>query len=758
LLTGLAIKKHLLIVGAIVLGLVGLTGLATLGFDVPILRHVLGFLFLTIVPGSLILRILKTHNICTAESLVYSVGLSLAFVMFSGLLVNIAFLTFSITRPISLYPLILAFSLAILALGAIAYVRDKDFRPEIKSSWRPTLSPPYLFLMLLPNVAVLGALLVNYYQNNILLLILIVAVALTMALAAFGRLIPETAYPLATVMISISLLYMLTLFSPAISSYDIQVEYSLQNSVFQSGYWNPATPGNVNTALSIVMLSPIYSLVLNIPAIYVFKAVYPLFFCLIPLALFLAYREQVGAKRAFFTAFLLISVISFVGSENRQAVSEFFLVLLILLMVTPRLSRLQKSTLAIVFIMTLPVSHYGLAYILLGFFILCWALIKVLKTKAVAGWWEKLTSRFASPSPQGDSNDPRGLLVSPMLSGTLVSLYLVFALAYYMYTASGTMFTAIVTIPQHIVQNISEFFNPLARESLVIAATGGDIARVSMMGKVFRVVQYAVQFLIVVGFIRLMLRPTRTKFTIEYTVLTAISALMLFAVIAIPYFSGYLETERFYRIALLFLAPLCVLGGEAIWQGLSTLIKRHSLPVKFRQGVLALDHGNVNQAYLGVFTLAVLIPYFLFNTGFIFEVTKSDLYDVVDTPSSTALSSYRVDMKASNHREYAATEWLSGIINNKSLVYADIYAALPLNGLLSGRVGVFPRDDRQMPANTYIYLKTWNIEKNEAVFMMIHGERIWFEHVSFEALPDLSRILENKNLIYDNGGARVMAP
>jgi uncharacterized membrane protein len=200
------------------------------------------------------------------------------------------------------------------------------------------------------------------------------------------------------------------------------------------------------------------------------------------------------------------------------------------------------------------------------------------------------------------------------------------------------------------------------------------------------------------------------------------------------------------------------MGGEAIWQGLSTLIKRRSLPVKFRQGVLALDHGNINQAYLGVFTLAVLIPYFLLNTGFVFEVTKSELYDVVDTPSSVALSSYRVDMKASNHREQAGNKWISGAIDNESLVFADIYAARPLSGLLSGRVGAFPRDDRQMPANTYIYLKTWNINKNEAVFGKIRGERIWFEHVSFDSLPRLSWLISNKNLVYDNGGARILAP
>jgi uncharacterized membrane protein len=234
---------------------------------------------------------------------------------------------------------------------------------------------------------------------------------------------------------------------------------------------------------------------------------------------------------------------------------------------------------------------------------------------------------------------------------------------------------------------------------------------------------------------------------------------MLFACIAIPYFSGYLETERFYRIALLFLAPLCVLGGEAIWQGLSMLIKRRSLRVKLRQGlILAQNRSNVSQGYLGALALVVLIPYFLFNSGFIFEVTRSELYDVVDTPSSVALSSYRLDMKASNHREQAGNEWLSRVVDSSSPIYADIYAALPISGLIPGRVRAFPFNAEGMPENTYIYLKTWNLNKNESVLMMSRGERIWFEHISFDAQPELSRLIRSKGLIYDNGGARVFAP
>ena len=115
-------------------------------------------------------------------------------------------------------------------------------------------------------------------------------------------------------------------------------------------------------------------------------------------------------------------------------------------------------------------------------------------------------------------------------------------------------------------------------------------------------------------------------------------------------------------------------------------------------------------------------------------------------------------MKASNHREQAGNEWLSRVVDSSSPICADIYAALPISGLIPGRVRAFPFDAKGMPENTYIYLKTWNLNENEAVFMMSRGERIWFEHISFDAQPELSRLIKSKGLIYDNGGARVFAP
>jgi len=70
------IKKCLRLALALMLATAGLVGLAGFGFDVPVLRQVIGFVFLTFVPGLLILRILKIHRVSAVESLLYSVGLS----------------------------------------------------------------------------------------------------------------------------------------------------------------------------------------------------------------------------------------------------------------------------------------------------------------------------------------------------------------------------------------------------------------------------------------------------------------------------------------------------------------------------------------------------------------------------------------------------------------------------------------------------------------------------------------------------------
>jgi uncharacterized membrane protein len=152
-----------------------------------------------------------------------------------------------------------------------------------------------------------------------------------------------------------------------------------------------------------------------------------------------------------------------------------------------------------------------------------------------------------------------------------------------------------------------------------------------------------------------------------------------------------------------------------------------------------------------------LIPYFLFTSGFVFEVTKSEVTDVVDIPYSIALSSYRVDIAGVfNRRDGAGADWLVQRLGDEHTVYADVhsYKLLGDRTELRGRRIKFPEGMGELLPDSYIYFRTRNIDKQEITFWTGIGLR---RPVSFDE-TGLTPIIEARNRIYDNGGAQVLAP
>jgi len=365
----------------------------------------------------------------------------------------------------------------------------------------------------------------------------------------------------------------------------------------------------------------------------------------------------------------------------------------------------------------------------------------------------------------------------------LIGIYLVFALGWYGGIAQGTALNDIKNIGQSQYSLVSEelpkvikpsrpseptgpsqpgeprrkLFDPTEREALVGTALGLDFASASPLGKGFRIFQYLTELLIVLGFFRLVLRPKGLRFRAEYVALSIVAALILFACIALPRFSTYLQVTRFYHISLFLLAPLCILGGEAIWQGTSRLAKSVSSRLKPRRGlVLSSNPRDNNLAYLRFFALAILIPYFLFNTGFFFEVTSSQQFAVNDSPSSVALSSYRLDMPVFSQEEAEAAFYLRQVMDDDALAYADRWGRNILYDQLFGQVAELP-DSGEVPEDAYIFLRTWNVEKQEILVVVFHRVRTGkeFKHVNLNEMPAL---LEGRRLIYDNGGAQIWSP
>jgi len=783
------IRKCLLLSLSLLLAMLGLIGLAALGFDVPVLRQIVGFLFLTFVPGILILRILKIHNIGVIESVLYSVGLSLAFVMATGVVANFALPPLGISHPITLAPLIVTLTFFFLILCFLAYKRDRDFRPttplpegNAKTEKPGSILKPVLLAILLPLLAVLGASLVNSYQNNTLLFVLIFIVIAIIGLVAFNKFIPPRVYPVMIFATAIALLYQTTFISSYLVGSDIHFEYYFAKLVVGSGYWDATINNAVTACLSITMLAPVYSLLLNMDAVWLFKIIYPLSFCLVPLALFHIYRLQIDSRRAFFAAFFFIAMPMFfmdMAQLARQQIAELFFVLVILLMVDRKLALAQRTILAIIFSLAASATYYGMGPILTGYLILGWLVLIFIKSRPGRTLWQWLaTKRSVLPTDLTSA----GAFTKKAMA-IIIGVFLIVTLAYYAVSASGqtiggflilgnvpkTTTEQIVTPPsgpppaelpgciQGIVSRFS-FLNPLAREPLAQTAIGLDFAIASLWGKIWRLFQYLVELCIVVGFLRLVFRPRGIKLKAEYLSLTLISVLVLASVYLLNTTSNAtsygMGVTRVFHITLLFLSPLFLLGGEAIAYGVAKLAR------VFRRGFAPLRLSFDNPVILWLPVLVVLIPYFIFNSGVVFELSRSQTTYFINMPYSIALSSYRMDLTTvSNKQDIAAADWVLTAGDKDYPICADHHVGW-FTAQLGGELiaGTYPLNQnfnltKEIPSPSYIYLRTRNTQQRELTFSTTYGAR---QSVSFDNLPWFVQTLEKSDKIYDNGSAWVL--
>ena len=545
------IKKFLKVILSIQFAIWGAIGLDVIGLQIPIMRQLIGFIYLIFVPGIIILRILKLHKLGNIETLLYAVGLSIATLMFMGLFMNTVYPFFGISGPISSTPLIITISAVVLGLCCISYKRDKDFCDPRFIEIKDIVSPPTLFLCLIPFLAIFGTYLVNFHHNNILLMFLIIMLALIVVLIAFDKFIPKNLYPLVVFIIAISLLYHRSLISMYIWGWDIHYELYLTNLVKMNSIWDPTMQGGCNAMLSLVMLAPIYSIISNMGITWVFKIIYPLLFALVPLGLYRVFQKQTNDKIAFLSCFFFVSLFTFYTEMlalARQEVAELFLVLLILLMVDKNMDRAKRAGLITIFAFSLAVSHYGLSYIFMFSLIAVYGL-------------------FFLNARRKNQNKVAEIVTTRRF----VALYITFTIAWYMYVSSSSAFEAIVYIGDHISSSIfTDFLNPEAAQGIELIT----METTSSLHDISKYLHLIAQFFIAIGILTLLLKRKEMKFEEEYAAFSYVNFMICFSGVAVPFFASSLNTSRLYHITLIFLAPFCVIGGMTFFRMVNHVVKK----------------------------------------------------------------------------------------------------------------------------------------------------------------------------------------
>jgi uncharacterized membrane protein len=716
------IKKFLTVISAIQLTVWGMIGLDLLKLNIPMLKQLIIVIYLTFIPGILILRILRVHKLDTIRVVLYSIGLSLSTLMAIGFFLNTIVPLFGIFRPISFYPLIFSISIFVVMLSILAYIRDRSFSSPTYIFFEEIISPPLLVLSFFPLLAIIATYLFNYDGNNSILMILLLLIALVPVVTLFTHFFQEKYYPFIIFILTITLLYSHSLVSAFIYGWDINSEYYVVNTVIQNALWDPALFGSLNGMLSLTMLAPIYSILLTMSLDGVFKIIYPFIFAFVPLGLYPVFRKQTdNNKIAFLACFFFISFFVFyfeMLTLARQEIAELFLVLIILSMNDNILNRFSKSVLFIIFSSSLIVSHYGLSYLFLLILLIAW-------TMGTVGYYlisRKYTVRFAAgllgkTGYQNLIDLTKYFSPSHLIPLSSVAFFCVFMVMWYMYTAGADTFNQVVFIGNKIFSSFTtDFMEPETTQGLMLATT----THLSALHEIAKDIHLLTIFLIVVGFLSSVVLYKKGYLDCQYLLFSFGGLCLCLGGVVLPFFSSAINTTRLYQISLIFLAPFCVLGGIAVIKIISKLFNASRTD----------HHVKISLQLLSIFFAVFL----LINSAWFYEIAH-------DVP--VALLDNTIDYPIVTVQQAAGAIWLTDVVNSSYSIYSDSFRSLFFNRIYGPRKTNFITEDpNEMPDKSYVFLGNFNIKFNKVRFTYIEPQ-------------DPSFILINRSRIYDSGGAEV---
>jgi uncharacterized membrane protein len=711
------INKFLRTILTIQILVLSLSGLDLIGLNIPILKELIAFIYLIFVPGILILRVLRLHNLSNIETLLYTIGLSISSLMFLGFFINFLYPLFGISKPLTINYLLITITVFVLFLSILSYFIDKNFSAPDYIDSKDLTSPTSLFLCLIPFLAIFGTYLMNFYKINILLMVLIFIIAVMVILVAFDK-IPKKLYPFLVFVTAISLLFHTSLISNYIWGWDINTEYYFASLVANNAHWNMHISGNVNAMLSITTLAPMLSKVTGMNLVWVFKIIYPALFALVPLGLYMVFKEQSNEKIAFLSTFFFMTIFTFFREMNqlcRQEIAEIFFLLLIMLMIDSKMNKTKRSILFITFAFSLIVSHYGLSYIYMGMLVIAISVIYLLQIdKLKLGILKAKNKLFKS-------NIQNYQVTQDKITTTFILLFIIFGVSWYMYVSGSSTFDTIVGIGNHILSSIStDLLNSGTSQGLT--ALNAEVN--SPLHKIPKYLNLLFQCFIVLGILSTL--KSLKKFKLEYVIFAFVSLFVLVLSIALPYFASSLNMTRVYHIVLFFLAPFAIIGGIYSFRILYKLLRR------------SWTEKQVNNSLRIISILLCVL--FLFFTGFVYEVTQDD-------PTSFSLSK-NVDYSVFDNQEVSSIKWLH-LVKGNGLIYGDAYRYMITQGFEPFNETKMVSNTIYLPKNEYLFLGSYNIKKGTILVSTKNKTVTKQVYMSYDSL------IFNKNKIYDSGNSLI---
>ena len=708
---------------------------ASILLDIPILRSIIVFFYLSFIPGFVLLRFFRLKKISFLDIILFSVGLSIAFLMFMGLLVNELYFL-GLSQPLSIIPLTVAISAFTFVFFFIDYRHDSP-KISISSESRRELKsflPVSLLLVLLPLLSIVGVLFVNI---PVLLLSYVIMVILVVMSVVSKQRVPANFFPFLIFSISIALLCNVLLTSQHIIGWDSNLEYYVFRLTQINGHWgpldailNPLQTLTYNSMMSITLLPAVYSVLTHAQSEIVFKILYLFILSLVPLILYRIYEEQTGKIIGMLaTIFFVFNAFCFYGEPtglNRQIVGEFFFLLSIFLLLNKTIPTTKRRLLLIIFGSALAVSHYSLAYI----YLLIIAVIFIIS---------RIRPKF-----------------NETLSGSTVLL--LFGITFSWYTfASGAPIISLANNMKTIFGDLmkGQFSGQYGSAALYIFIPQGysfaTWINLTLSGMAY--------LFIIFGVFAVILRPKRIGTSSQYNLMVIVAALILAVSFVAGPIAATLDFARVFNITMLFLSPCFVVGSEIILETIKSAWTKVKRALQVQRNV---KNTNRNRVFL---LIAILIgAYFLSQSGFINRTTGGEVHSysidfdrIRASSGSQAKINLNDTLKINLYNTYIPDQdvfsavWLSNYKNGQSPVYAGYlsgahvlisYGLVPKNLILPITNTTFPITIPEQ--DSLVYLGTLNC---------VNG--IITTYTGVFSSSEISFLLDQNNLVYSNGNSEI---
>ncbi len=604
--------------------------------DVPVLRQIFGFVFLTFVPGFFLLYLLKLNKLNLVDKIVLSVGLSIAFLMLFGLLINSLLLAIGYSRPLSTTSLLISFSTVTIILAIVAYIRDKGITLSFSSFKLTNGEKAFLIVpSLFPLLSIAGMRLMNLTDNNVLLMFLLFLIPAYVIFISFSnRRVSERVYPVAIFLIAISLLLMYSLRSNHIIDGDTHREYFMFLTILDNRYWSQLGFSVLDACLSVTMLPAIYQTFLNINPEYLYKLIFSVVASILPLAVYLLSKKYIGSFYSFLASVFFMSQITFLGTPayNRTVIAILFFALAIWVLFHDNINELSKRALFIVFIVATILSHYGVTWATFFLLLLTWIGMQILP-RIVFSKEELAPLATGNPVIEGDSspalphqgNYPHGsdstadkvAALEPSQTRlrrgvTLASIAIFLTVLFFWYSQmTGPSFEAGVSFTYDTITGWRWFLAEEAATGQAVQTAFGETPsywgvaqRIEFVFSWLTIIFIATGVLNTIRIFKVMVSTPRSegkkpdfmqkKFEVEYLILSIACCLMLIATVLLPVISRYYGEARTYFQMVVPLSIFFIIGGITVAKYL-----------KLRPYWVLL---------------VVLIPYFLCTTGAMTQV------------------------------------------------------------------------------------------------------------------------------------------